>query len=60
MNEPRLGLIALRGGQPKDALDCFQRSLSVEPADPVCLNNLGNVLKKALSDRAVRWNSAGQ
>ncbi len=42
----RLGLIALREGQPKEAMDNFQRSLSIEPADPVCLNNLGNVLRE--------------
>ena len=42
----RLGLIALREGQPKDAMDNFQRSIVIEPADPVCLNNLGNVLRE--------------
>ncbi|GMQ76626.1 MAG: tetratricopeptide repeat-containing sulfotransferase family protein [Gammaproteobacteria bacterium] len=42
----RLGLIALREGRPEDAVDNFQRSLSIEPADPVCLNNLGNVLRE--------------
>ena len=42
----RLGLIALREGQPRDALDNFQRSLSIEAADPLCLNNLGNVLRE--------------
>jgi len=42
----RLALIALREGRPEDALNSFQRSLSIEPADPVCLNNLGNVLRE--------------
>ena len=42
----RLGLIALREGQPKGALEHFQHSLSIEAADPVCLNNLGNVLRE--------------
>jgi len=42
----RLGLIAAREGRPTDAVDDFQRSLSIEPADPVCLNNLGNVLRE--------------
>ena len=42
----RLGLIALRQEQPRDAVDYFQRSLAAEPADPLCLNNLGNVLRE--------------
>ncbi len=42
----RLGLIALHEGRPRDAVENFQRSLSIEPADPVCLNNLGNVLRE--------------
>lgn len=41
----RLGFVALRLGQPAEAMECFRRSLSIEPADPVCLNNLGNVLR---------------
>jgi Flp pilus assembly protein TadD len=42
----RLGLIALREARVGDAVSDFQRSLSIEPADPVCLNNLGNVLRE--------------
>ena len=42
----RLGFIALREARLADAVRDFQRSLSIEPADPVCLNNLGNVLRE--------------
>lgn len=42
----RLGLVALREGRPESAVDDFRHSLSIEPADPVCLNNLGNVLRE--------------
>jgi tetratricopeptide (TPR) repeat protein len=42
----RLGLIAVREGRPEDAVQEFERSLSIEPADPVCLSNLGNVLRE--------------
>ena len=42
----RLGLIAIREARLEDAVSDFQRSLSIEPADPVCLNNLGNVLRE--------------
>jgi len=43
----RLALIALHEGRPGDAVENLRRSLSIEPADPVCLNNLGNVLRES-------------
>ena len=42
----RMGLIALRQGQPEDAEASFRRALAIEPGDAVCLNNLGNVLRE--------------
>jgi len=42
----RLGLIAIREGRPQEAVDEFRHSLSIEPDDSVCLNNLGNVLRE--------------